>query len=756
MALAPDSRLGSYHILAKLGEGGMGEVYRATDTRLDREVAIKVLPAAMAGDAGRLALFEREARTVARLSHPNIVVIYSVEEAEGVPFITMELVEGRDLSQVVTPGGLALARVLDLVVPLADAIAAAHEQGVTHRDLKPANVMVTHTGRVKVLDFGIAKPVVLESETDPGEAATVTAPVSAAGRILGTVPYMAPEQLRGGATDARTDLFALGVLLYELLTGRRPFQGPTTADISSAILRDQPAPLTSIRADAPAALERIIARCLEKDPERRIQTAKDVRNELELVRRALDTGVTGVIKETASVAVLPFVNHSREKDDEYFADGITEDVIAHLAKVRTLKVISRTSVMSLKERDEGLREIAARLEVGHLLEGSVRRAGDRVRIVAQLIDAASGRHIWADTYDRRLTDIFVIQTDVAIQIAAALKAELSPGEHDRLNREPTQDLQAYEHYLRGRHGLAGHSTNELLRGIDQFNAAIDRDRDFALAHVGLAMALTQLVEFAAGNPRQVRASALSAAARAIELDPDLGEAYCARAYARMVFELDWTGAEEDFRRSLDLNPNNSDAYDLYGRLCAGIGRFGEAITLHERAHELDPLTHRVDIATSLLRAGRYEDAEQAATRAARTDPHDARVHATLGWAFFQQGRHGEGITELERATNINPSEDMWLAQLGEAYGLAGQPDKAREVLRRLEDSSRPVPAAPYYLAYVYTGLGDEDRAFDCLERALAEGSGSVFGIKGSFLLAPLRQHPRFAALLGKMGLAATH
>lgn len=752
MALPVGSHLGSYEIVAKLGEGGMGEVYRATDPRLGRDVAIKVLPPTLTNDAERLARFEREARTVARLNHPNIVVIYSVEQDQGVPFITMELVEGQDLSRVITTGGLPMARVLDLAIPLADAISAAHELGVVHRDLKPANVMVTREGRVKVLDFGLSKPAPAGTAADTGGNDTTSSPISNAGQVLGTVPYMAPEQVRGETIDARTDLFAFGILLYELVTGRRPFTGTTPADVSSAILRDPPPPIHALRPDVPSDVSRIIGRCLEKDRERRVQTAKDVRNELRVARQALESGATSLQVEIPSIAVLPFVNRGRDKDDEYFADGITEDVIAQLCKARTLKVIARASVMAFKESHEGLQDIAARLRVAYILEGSIRRVGDRVRIGAQLVDARSGHHLWADTYDRQLTDIFVIQTDVALQIAAALKAELSPTERARIHKEPTHDMQAYEHYLRGRHCFVRYTTEEVRRSIEHFEAALARDPGFALAHVGIATAYTELAGTAALSHAVARAKAMAAASAAITLDPELGEAHCAHAFARLAFEFDWAGAEEGFKRALELSPNGADIYDLFGRMCAGLERYEEAIALHRRAHELDPLTHRVDLATTLLRAGKYGDAERAATYALTLDPRDARIHATLGWARLKQGQMADGIAHLERAVAIAPTEDIWLAQLGEAYGLAGMVEEARAALRTLEDPSRPSPASPYHLAYVYTGLGETDRAMDHLERAFDVGSGSVFSVKGSFLFTPLRDHPRFTALLKRIRL----
>jgi serine/threonine protein kinase/tetratricopeptide (TPR) repeat protein len=761
MTLAAGTRLGTYEIVAPLGAGGMAEVYRARDLRLGREVALKVLPDSLAGDAGRRARFEHEARTVAGLNHPNIVVLHSIEDADGVRFLTMELVEGQNLSQVVSPGGVLLSRVFELAIPLADALAAAHERGVVHRDLKPANVMVTRQGRVKVLDFGLAKASMPDAPLDASGTVTASSPITSAGQVVGTVPYMAPEQIRGEHVDARTDLFAFGVLLFELVTGRRPFEGATNADVTSSILRDTPPPAQTLRADLPPDITRIIGRCLEKDPDRRVQTAKDVRNELELVRRALESSAMMAARPAAaparpvpSIAVLPFENRGRDQEDEYFADGITEDVIAQLAKVRTLKVISRSSVMPFRNREESLPEIASKLQVANVLEGSVRRVGDRVRIVAQLIDAATHQHLWAETYDRQLTDIFAIQGEVALHIATALKAELSPSEQMRMQKEPTRDVRAYELYQRGRHTISSYTVESMRRGIGYYEKAIELDPEFAMAHVGIAVAWTELFEIGATTRSEARVRAMAAAERAVQLDPELGEAQCAYAFARLAYEFDWEGAEAGFKRAIELSPGSVDAYDLYGRMLAGLERFDDAIAMHERAFELDPLTCRTDLATSYLRAGRTEDAMRVVTQAIKLEPHDTRLRATLGWTLFRQGRVEEGLTELERAAAQSPTESMWPAQLAQAYALAGKPEKARDILRQLEDPARPTPASPYHLAYVYTGLGDQERAIDCLERAFEKGSGAFMGMKGSFLLAPLRHHPRFVALLAKMKLPA--
>jgi TolB-like protein/Tfp pilus assembly protein PilF len=454
---------------------------------------------------------------------------------------------------------------------------------------------------------------------------------------------------------------------------------------------------------------------------------------------------------SASVAVLPFRNLSADRENEYFADGITEDVIAQLAKIRALKVISRASVMRFKDRQQTLREIGATLGATTLLDGSVRRAGDRVRVVAQLIDAESDHHLWSETFDRDMTDIFAIQTEVALRIAGALEAELSPDEQVRVHREPTSDVLAYQLYLQGRAWLIRYTGPSITRAIEYFDRATARDPTFALAHASAAMAYIELVELGVMAPDVAYRRASDAAANALRLDPELGAAHCAAGYLKALRDFDWAGAEQGFKRALELSPSGADVYDLYGRLCAALERYDESITLLLRAQELDPLAHRVDIATAMLRAGRYDEAVVRAKYAVELDPFD-RARATLGWAYFLSGKQDEGLAELERAVAISPGSAIWLAQLGEAYALAGRETKAREILGELEARSRTQYVSPYHFAYLYTGLGETDRAMDCLERAVAERAGPVYAIKGSFLFTPLRTHPRFKALLRRMNL----
>jgi TolB-like protein/Tfp pilus assembly protein PilF len=455
-----------------------------------------------------------------------------------------------------------------------------------------------------------------------------------------------------------------------------------------------------------------------------------------------------------SVAVLPFLNLSADAENEYFADGITEDVIAHLSKIRALKVISRTSIMTFKQRQQSMKEIGAALGATTVLDGSIRHVGDRVRIVAKLIDVASDQHLWAETYDREVTDIFAIQTDVALQIAGALKAELSRDEHTRVRKEPTKDLQAYKLFLKGRQWFIRYNTEAYERAIEYFDRAIARDPGFALASANLAMTYTELAESGVTAPGIAYERAAEAAATALRLDPDLAAAHTTTAHIMMARDLNWLGAEQEFKRALELSPSDDDAYDLYGRLCAGLGRYDEAIALQRRAHELDPLAHRMDMVTSLLRAGRYDQAAVEARDAVDLEPGYDRARATLGWAYFLSGKKDEGLAELEQAVAISPSNTMWLGQLGEAYALAGNTAKAREILRELEERrAAGAFVSPYHIAYVYTGLRDSDRAMDLLERAVAERTGPAYSIKGSFLLAPLHKHPRFRALLRQMKLA---
>jgi serine/threonine-protein kinase len=456
----------------------------------------------------------------------------------------------------------------------------------------------------------------------------------------------------------------------------------------------------------------------------------------------------------ASVAVLPFSNLSADSENEFFADGITEDVIAHLAKIRSLKVISRTSVMAFKKSDRSLRQIGEKLGAATVVEGSIRRAGNRVRIVAQLVDAFTDEHIWSDTYDRDLTDIFAIQSEVALNIATALRAQLSNDERARVGRRPTENFEAYELYLRGRNSFYRFSEDGLRRSLIDYSDAIARDPSFALAWASMAESYTEscINGFAGSFPEDTIRNARAAAARALEIDDQLAEAHGISGFVRFVFDFDWLSAEREFLTAIELSPGSAEAHNHYSWLCASLERYDDALREVRQARELDPILIQTDVATTLLRAGRIDEALEEARRSLRDDPGAPRAHSNLGWALIFHGDHAAGIASLEHAWTLSPNSTLFLSQLGQAYAVTGNVERARKVLQQLHDRAIHEFVSPYHFAYVYAGLGEADTAIDWLERAFEQRSGAIYGIKGSFLFHNLRSHPRFKSLLQKMNL----
>jgi non-specific serine/threonine protein kinase len=490
--------LSHYRITAPLGAGAMGDVYRATDTKLGREVALKVLPAEMASSPERLERFQREAQALATLDHPGIVTVYSVEEADGVHFLTMQLVEGEPLDRLVVEGGLPVDRLLAIADSLAEALTAAHGRGIVHRDLKPANVMVTHDGRVKVLDFGLAKMTTPRPEAGSSELPTQLQ--TQEGAVMGTVPYMSPEQLRGRALDHRSDLFSFGVLLYEMSTGRRPFTGESSPELASAILRDSPTPPDELRPELPEALARVIWRSLEKSPDARYASAEQL---LEALRQGAKDAKPGALQpgdrsaEPPRIAVLPFSNLSGDPEQEYFGDGMAEEILNALASLPGMRVAARSSAFSFKGKNVDVRTIGRQLEVNRVLEGSVRRAGSRLRINAQLVSAEDGYQLWSQVFDREMTDIFEIQEEIAQAIVVALRDELAlPRETPSLVRHGTDDIEAYNSYLRGRYQLGTVDAGSVRQAIRDLEEAVAADPDFADAWAALSWAWSQLALWA--------------------------------------------------------------------------------------------------------------------------------------------------------------------------------------------------------------------------------------------------------------------
>jgi TolB-like protein len=703
VTFAPGTRLGHHTIACGIGAGGMGEVYRAHDTRLGRDVAIKVLPAPMAADPDRLERFRREARAVAALNHPHIVMIHSVEEADGVHFLTMELVDGQSLDRLVPPGGLSRDRILAIAAQFADALAAGHEKGIVHRDLKPANVMVTPDGRVKVLDFGLAKIAPAAQGVGPADATFTSAGETGAGVVMGTPAYMSPEQVAGRPVDHRSDLFSLGIILYEMASGRRPFEGASSAELASAILRDTPRPLSEIRVDLPADLTRVIRRCLEKDPALRIQTARDIVNELRLLgastpaepapagparhsaaadaaasamssagtsagspARALAPDAPGAGRPAAApasisgfggqpaLAVLPFDNLSRDPEQEYFADGLAEDLIARLSHWRSFPVIARNSSFAYKGRVADVKQVAADLNVRYVVLGSVRRAGNRVRVSAQLVDATTGQQVWAQSYDRDLTDVFALQDEISEAIAAPLVGDLHRAESARVQRQEPESLQAWELYQRALPLLYHFTRDDIAHAHQLLERATRIDPHFAAALASLAaVRLWQVLFSWTDDPEEAVQGALGLTRRAAAIDPADAMVRLALAFA-LITAGDAFGALEEARRSVELNPSLPFALSFYAYLLTMTGHPpGESITLAQRAMRLSP-----------------------------RDPAEWQFLDALGPSYFMAARYSEGLEASRRLVALTPSY-YWGYLWGaiNAVGL-GQLDDARELVRQ--------------------------------------------------------------------------
>jgi len=717
----------------------MGEVYRARDTRLGRDVALKVLPEALAGDPESLARFEREARIAAGLNHSNIVVLYSIEEVKGTRFLTMELVEGQRLDREIGPNGVPVERLLDISTALAEALVAAHEKGIVHRDLKPANVMVTRAGHVKVLDFGLAR--IAQMAASEGDSRTATAhSISIAGQVMGTAPYMAPEQVRGEATDARTDLFALGIVMYELATGRRPFSGATSADVTSAILRDAPTPLERVRSDLPREIASIVDRCLAKDPGRRFQTALEVKESLGRIQdRAKAARAEGA---SPSIAVLPFVNMSRDEENEYFSDGLTEELLNVLAKVPELKVTGRTSSFAFKGKQEDARDIGQKLGVATLLEGSVRKAGNRVRITAQLIKAADGFHLWSETYDRVIDDIFAVQDDIARSVSQALRVQLlgTPA-------APNTNPESYSLILQANHFVRQNTSAALARAVTLYQRAIETSPRSAPAWAGLALAH----EFQAGYghadvPQSVR-NAKAAAEQALALDDRLAEAHLAMGILLASFEFRYREGMESVRRAVELAPGASTAIGMLSFYEAMIGDKAEARRLALRGVEIDPLNREAHAALARLesRDGNLEAACESYSRVLELSPGAANIHSTLGILYLRRGMADKAIEEIMK----EPTAGYRDHALAMAYWEMGMKKESDEALARLLKE-------PEQWAVQFAGAcavrGENDEAFRWLERAYELRDAGIVMLRFMSSLRKLHSDPRWPGLLDKVGL----
>jgi len=823
--LSPGTTLGRYEIRSQIGEGGMGEVFLARDTQLDRTVALKILPEPVAADQTRLQRFIQEAKSASALNHPNILTVYEIGQAAAVHFIATEFVEGKTLRQHLSKGPMSLSEILDICVQVTSALSAAHEANIIHRDVKPENIMIRRDGIVKVLDFGLAKLAAPEPAAINPEASTRAIIKTDPGTVVGTASYMSPEQARGIPVDVRTDIFSTGVVLYEMVAGCLPFTGSTSSEVMSSILSEkEPQPLARYSREVPTELERVASKALRKNRDERYQTIKDfvldlksLKQELEFaaklerstspeIREASDatkatapdpsdravqtatthdmtkplktrqrsmwltlTALVAVVAAAAffgysryvgrgsgstirSIAVLPFANADGNPDAEYLSEGISESLINSLSKLPGVKVIARSSSFRYKGKEADPQEVARALGVESILTGRVVHRGDNLLISAELVNASDKTQIWGDQYNRKLADILTVQDEIAKRISETLRLRLSGEQQQRLTKRYSDNVEAYQDYLKGRFYSAKSTESGLKKSIEYFNQAIEKDPNYALAWAGLANGYWEDSDIHI-SPHDAMPKAKQAALKALAIDNTLAEAHGALAIELTAYDWDWANAEKEFKRAIELNPDYPTAHAQYGWYLSLMGRSEEAIAELKRATELDPLSTNANGILGLAYgwARRNDEAVAQLQKTLELAPEAWLEMTYLGWVHIGEGKFSEAITVLQRAKQIDANQYV-LGALGESYALSGNRTEAVAVLAQLKEMSKERYVSPHCIAMIYAGLGDKDQAFEWLNKAFEARSEHLTWLKVDARMNPLRSDPRFAEMMRRVGL----
>jgi serine/threonine protein kinase/Tfp pilus assembly protein PilF len=733
-----------YKILEEIGRGGMGVVYKAEDTKLNRTVALKFLPSELTRDPGAKNRFIREAQAAAALEHNNICNIYEINETEdGQTYMAMACYEGETLKSKIEKGKLKIEEAINYSTQIAEGLAGAHEKGIIHRDIKPANIIITNDSVVKIVDFGIAK---LSSQTM----------LTKEGTTLGTVSYMSPEQTRGDSVDHRSDIWQLGVILYEMLTGQLPFKGEYDQAVVYSILNEEPPSILDLRKEIPTELGQVVEKALVKKPEERYQSVEELLADVRAIREKFETAdAKTALKEKIlpSIAVLPFLNMSADPEQEYFCDGMAEELISALTKIENLHVPARISAFAFKGEKIDVREIGRKLNVATVLEGSVRKAGNRLRITAQLINVADGYHLWSERFDRELDDVFAIQDEISIAIVDKLKIRILKGEKEKLVKRYTDNLEAYSLYLKGRYYWNSLTPEGWEKSFECYQKAIEIDPTYALAYVGLSIWHQSLAFWGDVPPSQAIPKSREFAQKAIELDDSISDAHNSLAVVYALYDWNWSAAEKEFKRSIELDPTNALGYVNYAIILTNWKRFEEALVYARRAQKLDPLSSMINtwVSIILMYAGQYEEAVEGLQQVIAKDPGFWQPHLWLCFAFISGSMFEEAVSAGEKAVELSGRASIAKAVLACTYFLSGRSKKGEELLESLQERSQSTYVPATFFVWIYSARNDTDKAFRWLQKAAKENDPWIcwYGVGPNALRA---DDPRFDALLKKIGL----